>query len=106
MIRRSFDASDINPILNDPTVFESIKLPGMKLGELDVTAVVENPVNVLLIAEGGGIIFGQSEPGIYDVHTAFLENHRGYAAIKASLEAYRWMFTHTDCMILQTRVPA
>ena len=104
MIRRSFDASEINPILNDPSVFESIKLPGQKRGDIDVTEIVENPLNVLLMAEGGGIIFGQSEPGIYDVHTAFVENHRGRGAIRASLAAYRWMFTHTDCMILQTRV--
>lgn len=105
MIRRSFDASDINPVLNDPSVFEAIKLPGVVAGELDVTPVIANPMNVLLMTEGGGIIFAQQEGGIYDVHTAFLEKHRGRHAIRASLEAYRWMFTHTDCMVLQTRVP-
>lgn len=106
MIRRSFDASEINPILNDPSVFDQMRTPGLKLGDLDISAVIENPLNVLLMTEGGGIIFGQSEPGIYDVHTSFLENYRGRHAIRASLAAYRWMFTHTDCMILQTRVPA
>ena len=112
MIRRSFDASDINPILNDPSVFEAIKLPGMQ-PDIDMSAIISNPLNVLLMAEGGGIIFAQpqvgvNEPsgGIYDVHTAFLESHRGRHAIRASREAYRWMFTHTDCMILQTRVPS
>lgn len=58
------------------------------------------------MAEGGGIIFIQDEPGIYEVHTNFLKSHRGLHAIKVSLAAYRWMFTHTDCMALQTRVPA
>jgi hypothetical protein len=113
LIRRSFDASEINPILNDSSVFESIKLPGIAAGDMDVTEFVSNPLNVLLMAEGGGIIFvqpkvGNNEPsgGIYDVHTSFLENHRGSHAIRASREAYRWMFTHTDCMILQTRVPS
>jgi len=105
MIHRSFDASEINPILNDSSVFEAIKLPGMK-PDIDMSAIVSNPLNVLLVSEGGGIIFAQAEPGIYDVHTSFLENHRGRHAIRASREAYRWMFTHTDCMILQTRVPA
>lgn len=105
MIRRSFDAAEINPILNDPSVFELIKLPGMN-ADLDVSAVIRNPANVLLMAEGGGIIFAQAEPGIYEVHTNFLSSHRGRHAIRASLEAYRWMFTHTDCMILQTKVPA
>ena len=105
MIRRSFDATEINPILNDPSVFETIKLPGMQ-PDIDMSAIVSNPVNVLLMTEGGGIIFAQAEPGIYDVHTSFLESYRGRHAIRASREAYRWMFTHTDCMILQTRVPA
>lgn len=104
MIRRSFDAAEINSILNDPSVFELIKLPGMK-PDLDVSPVLRNPANVLLMADGGGIIFAQAEPGIYEVHTNFLETHRGRDAIRASLEAYRWMFTHTDCMILQTKVP-
>lgn len=106
MIRRSFEASEINPILNDPGVFEAIKLPGIAIGEMDVSAIVGNPSNVLLMAQGGGIIFSQAEPGIYDVHTSFLESHRGRHAISASREAYRWMFTHTDCMILQTKVPS
>lgn len=106
MIRRSFDASEINAVLNDPSVFGSIELPGSVLGELDVSPVVANPANVLLMAEGGGIIFSQQEPGIYDFHTSFMPNFRGRNAIRSSLEAYRWMFTHTDCMILQTKVPA
>lgn len=105
MIRRSFDAAEINVVLNDPSVFEAIKLPGMS-PDIDVSAVLHNPANVLLMAEGGGIIFAQQEPGIYEVHTSFLEHHRGRNAIRASQEAYRWMFTHTDCMILQTKVPA
>ena len=105
MIRRSFDAAEINPILNDPSVFEAIKLPGMA-PDIDVSALVSNPNNVLLMAEGGGIIFAQAEPGIYEVHTSFLAGFRGSHAVRRSLEAYRWMFTHTDCMILQTKVPA
>jgi hypothetical protein len=104
MIHRSFDASEINAILNDPSVFEAIKFTGIT-SPMDVSPIIDNPVNVLLMAEGGGIIFAQMEPGIYEVHTSFLENHRGRHAIRASLAAYRWMFTHTDCMILQTKVP-
>jgi hypothetical protein len=64
-IRRSFDASEIHPILNyESRVFEAIKLPGMKPGDIDVTPVIANPLNVLLMVEGGGIIFAQQEPGI------------------------------------------
>lgn len=56
--------------------------------------------------DGGGIVFVWHEPGVYEVHTNFLPSRRGRFAVSASLAAYRWMFTRTDCMILQTRVPA
>jgi hypothetical protein len=111
-IRRSFDASEINPIINfDARAFEAAKLPGMKPGDIDVTPIIANPLNVLLMAEGGGIIFAQQEPGIYEVHTSFLKPERksngaGPHIRNACLSAYRWMFTRTDCMILQTHVPA
>lgn len=58
------------------------------------------------MVEGGGILFTQQEPGFYEVHTNFLKAFRGRYAIDASLAAYRWMFTHTECMALMTRVPA
>lgn len=103
-LRRSFDAADINPILNDPSVFPAITKPGIE--KFDVTDVVTNPANVLLMTQGGGIIFWQHQPGVYEVHTNFLPKFRGRHAIRASLAAYRWMFTHTDCTVLVTRVPA
>jgi hypothetical protein len=103
LVRRSFDASEINPILNDPSVWSMISIPG--LDHVDVTEIVADPRNVLLMADGGGIIFAQFEPGIYEVHTNFIEGKRGRNAIRASLAAYRWMFMHTDCMTLLTRVP-
>lgn len=104
MIHRSFDAGEINPILNSPEILPFIALPGMET--LDVTELLKDPGNVLLMAEGGGIVFCHHDPGTYEVHTTFLPEHRGRNAIRASLEAYRWMFTRTDCMALLTRVPA
>lgn len=102
-IRRSFDANDINPILNDPGVFPAITVPG--IDKLDATPLVANPHNVLIMAEGGGILFVKQEPHIYEVHTNFLPKYRGRHAVRSSLAAYRWLFTHTDCEVLQTRVP-
>lgn len=103
-IRRSFDAADINPILNDPSVLSKVSVPGIDV--LDASELIADTRNVLLMAEGGGVLFIADEPGIYEVHTSFLPGHRGRHAIKASLEAYRWMFTHTDCVLLQTKIPA
>jgi hypothetical protein len=103
-LRRSFDAADINPVLNDPSVLPSITVPGIET--LDVTALLADPCNVLLATEGGGIIFAQQEPGIYEAHTMFLPAYRGRYAIRFALSACRWMFTHTDCMVLLTRIPS
>lgn len=103
-IRRSFDAGDINPILNDPEVFASVTVPGVD--KIDVTEIVNDPRNVLIMSDGGGVLFIQQEPGIYEVHTNFLKAYRGRHAIAVSRDAYRWMFTHTDCVALLTKVPA
>ena len=106
-IWRSFDAADINAIFNHPTVFPNVSVPGLE--KIDVTNLVSDPRNVMLMADGGGIIFCQIEPGIYEVHTAFLKPERGsYGPHIRNVcqNAYRWMFTHTDCMVLQTKIPA
>lgn len=104
LVRRSFDATEINAIFNDPSVFPLVSIPDIDV--IDASAIVADPRNVLLMAEGGGILFCWHEPGFYEVHTAFIETARGRAALKASLAAYRWMFTQTDCVALWTRVPA
>lgn len=101
-VRRSFDAADANRIVNDPGV-----LPFVGLADhIDLSEIVANHQNVLLMADGGYILFVFDESGIYQVHTSFLQNCRGRHAIEASRNAYRWMFAHTDCMTLQTMVPA
>ncbi len=103
LVERSFDASEINRIINMPVVFKMVALPGMEV--IDLAPVISDPRNVLLMADGGGFLFAQDEPGIYEVHTNFLPGHRGRAVIDAAKAAATWMFTHTDAMILQTRVP-
>lgn len=103
---RCFDAAGVNPILNDPAVFPTITVPGLEA--FDVTEQIANPANYFLLIAGGCVIFTPDGPnsGLYEVHTNFLPDHRGAYAVAASLACYRWMFTHTDCMMLQTRVPA
>lgn len=103
-IERSFDAAEINRIINDPSVFPLVAIPQVDV--IDVTSFVQDPRNVLIMAKGGGALFILDEPGVYEVHTSFLPGFRGAHAIAASLLAYRWMFTHTDCMSILTKVPA
>lgn len=110
MIRRSLDAGEINAIVNHPDVFPAVSVPGIERIDLAPQLAERHPDgthrNVLLMAEGGGVVFFWLAPGLYEVHTNFLPNHRGRHALRASLAAYRWMFAHTDCMAIVTRIPA
>lgn len=103
MIRRSFDAAEINAILNDPSVLPFVGLPGM--GHLDMTPVIADRRNVVLMAEGGGLIFHHQGDGQFEVHTQFLPSWRGRHALRAATEAVSWMFAETDCRLITTKVP-
>ena len=78
---------------------------------LDVTESIADTNNVLLMADQGGMIFCWLALGVYEVHTNFLKAQRNYSGpgtyvLNACRAAYRWMFTHTDCVTLLTRIPA
>ena len=85
-------------------MFPLISIPGN--AAFDATAIVADQRNVLLMADGGGILFIQHEPGIYEAHVNFLKAHRRQNAVDATIAACRWMFTHTDCLTLLARAPA
>jgi hypothetical protein len=110
LVGRSFDAREFNRILNDPAVYPFVTLPHLKT--LDASPLVDDPRNFLLMADGGGIIFHCLDAGVYEVHTAFLKPDReklsqqGPHIRNACLEAYRFMFTHSDCVELLTKIPA
>lgn len=104
-IRRHLDASAINPILNHPDVRPWLTEAGQD-GDLNLSRLVSDRRNFLLMCEGGGIFFHQLEPGIYEAHTQFLPSVRGSIALAVTNQAIRWMFTRTDCMELLSKVPA
>lgn len=80
-----------------------IKVPG--LDKIDVTQLIADQNNVLLVAEGGGLFFILQEPGTYWVHIAFRRAYRGAHALEVARNAFRWMFEHTNCLVLKARVP-
>src|SRR5215813_5666679 len=104
LVERSFDAKEANRIANDPSVYSQAFPTSSE--KCDLTAFVEDPRNVLLMAEGGCLLFAADEDGIYELHTNFLPDFRGVNALWVSRAAYYWMFTHTLCMQIWTRVPA
>ena len=101
---RSFDAERLNEILNIPEVHKWAALPDQK--ELDVTPLIENRDNYLLMAEdkSGGILFEKKEVGMYEVHTQFDPKSRGTGPVRAVKEMLGWMFANTDAVQLVTRV--
>jgi hypothetical protein len=109
LVRRSFDADEINPFLNDPSVYKYAAYEGM--GEFDLAPLLADTRNVLLMADHGGMIFHWQALGVYQVHTNFLKAQRHYSGpgtyvLNACRAAYRWMFTNTDCVTLLTLIPA
>lgn len=104
MIRRHFTADSLNMVVNDPSVYEFVK--GNATGRIDLSSVVKNPDNVLLMDEHGGVLFLKHNPGVYEAHTQVLPAGRGEWALNMANEALDWMFTKTDCMDVMTRIPA
>ena len=99
-VERRWDASDINVVLNDPSVRPWVG----GAGSLDLGPGLADERNVLLM-EGhlGGLFFHWQAPGIYEVHTQFLPEGRGRLALHAAREAVDWMFARTDMVELWTK---
>jgi hypothetical protein len=101
-VKRHFTAQHLNRIANHPTVRPWVG----GVGELDLSDAVSNPANFVLLNERGGCFFENCGNGVFEVHTLFEPEGRGAEALHAVQDALHWMFTQTDCVELQTKVPA
>lgn len=103
LVSRHINADHVNIIANHPDV-----RPWVAGGTdaIDLTPVVDISANILLLNEHGGCFFERVGAGIFEVHTLFLPEGRGPAAVAAVKDALHWMFTQTDCIELQTKVPS
>lgn len=99
---RETNADRLNEVVNHPYVRPWV---GGGSDALDLSDIVSNPNNLLLMAEGGGLLFVKTDIGIYEVHTQFVPEHRGEKALQAVKDALRFVFTRTDCIEVQTKVP-
>lgn len=103
MITRHFSAEKINTIINEPSVYEWVK--GRFKGYMDLTPVIADLRNVLLVGEFGGTLFIQHQPGFYEVHTQVLPSGRGKWTLKMVQDSLKWMFTKTEAVEIFTKVP-
>lgn len=99
---REYSAERINVVCNHPDVRPWL---GGGTGALDLSATIADQRNVLLMGEGGGLLFVCLRPGQYEVHTQFLPDARGENAVKVTRDALRYMFTRTDAAEILTKVP-
>jgi hypothetical protein len=102
-VRRVFDATEINPIVNHPEVFPRVAEWGSN--PIDLAALIADHRNVMLMGIGGGIFFHFLDIGLYEAHTAFLPEHHGLETLDFARDAITWMMTNTDCIELVTKVP-
>lgn len=101
-LRRTLDATFLNRVANDPSVRPHVG----GVGELDLREQVARLANHALTNASGGFLFEYHEPGRYELHTLFLPAGRGASVLRAAAEAFRYMFTRTDCVEIVTKVPA
>lgn len=103
-LRREFSAEHLNRVVNDPSVFNWVK--GAFEGEyLDLTPMVQDRNNVLLMGEHGGVVFTQHQMGLYEAHTQVLPAGRGAWTLKMVNAALSYMFSRTEAVEIVTRVP-
>lgn len=102
MLARTHDAAFMNSVVNHPAIKPQVSL-GME-GTLDLTPLVSDEGNVCLQNEHGGFLFIRSEHDCFDVHTQFLPEGRGPAALASAREAAWFMFTQTHCLAIRTFV--
>lgn len=103
IIKRHTTAHMINEVVNHPDVYKWVH--GNYKGPMDLTPLVLNPYNYLLMGEYGGVMFTMHQPGLYEAHTQVLPAGRGKWTLDMVNACIAWMFTRTDAVELITRVP-
>lgn len=101
--KRDFNSTRLNRVVNDPSVFPDVALPGQEL--LDLSPIANDLRNIVLMCDEGGIVAHWQEPGIYEIHTQFTEKYRGVGAVKTVREMINWLFLQSPAMELQTKIP-
>lgn len=100
-MRRTFDAEFMNTVLNHPDVF----IWTGASEKIDITNIVADVNNFLLVNDTGGFICYNLSDGEYEVHSMFLPEGRGKATFDLAKECMEYLFIHTDCHTLLTQLP-
>lgn len=103
LLARCTDAEFLNSVVNHPEVARW--MVGFE-PPFDFSPVLADQANVFLANCHGGFLFvATQERCKYEVHTQFLPEGRGNSLALARDAAW-YMFTQTDCLAIETYVPA
>lgn len=103
MIVRTSDATFLNELANHPEIRPFV---GGGLEPLDLTAVCQNPANIILVVDGAGAwVLQMLMPGVYELHTMFLPEARGRPYFVAAKQALAYVFGQTDALEIVTKCP-
>lgn len=100
-LRRTFDATFLNQVVNDPRVRPW--LGGDRKSRLDLQPAIDAGA-IALINRDGGFLFVPKGEGVFEVHTQFLPSVKG-KAVWFAREAARYMFKTVGAEKLVTDVP-
>jgi hypothetical protein len=105
-LRQQTDAKKLNEIVNHPAVYPHVFDAGMTKGApMDLSAMVEDPRTIVLMATYGGGAYQCLQPGIYEGHSFCLPKGRGKWALLCAKATLHWMFTKTDAVEIMMRCP-
>jgi hypothetical protein len=101
-MHRATDAVRLNEIVNNETVRPFVRgAPG----PLDLSQVVADQNNVVLVGEHGAIVFQHHQPGLFEAHSQCLPEGRGAWMVLFTRACIHWMMTRVFAVDLMTRVP-
>jgi hypothetical protein len=101
VLKRTMDATFLNKVANTEGVREWLGGEGA----LDLTPLIANPENVTFQDDCGGFIAEKLGAGLYECHSLFLPEGRGFGVYEAMRQGLHYMFVETDCMEVVTKVP-
>lgn len=103
-MRRDFTPERVNRVINHPSVL--LWMAPQPLPELlDFSRLMADTSNVVLFSDFGGAIFLQLDETCFELHTQFLPEVRGRPVVRFMHQALEYIFTHTNCMNVMTKVP-
>jgi hypothetical protein len=83
-VNRTFNAGELNDLLNDPAIRPTLGGEGV----LDGSALLADRRNVCLTADGGGAMFAWRGPGVFEIHVFLFARGREAKRLICSMLAY------------------